>query len=292
MAQSSARVALYASVGPDLTQYDVDVGGAALVRSGTVNLPANVQYAWPHASGRYLYVASSDSQPGVGPPGEKHHVTAFRVAPVSGALSAHGDPIALPSRPIHMTTDTPSEHLLVAFSNPSGIRVYRVNPDATPGTEVDQPASIDPGIYGHQVRVSLDNRLAILVTCGHDPAADGIQHLANRGAGDTQDTRSQTDAGQQGDGGDGGTAFLENDREIDAAEGAVTTLGGQGEFGPAQVDDRLPHGPPAFRIGHRLPGDSGRALGAQDVSHAVTQRQLTGIQSDVHKAPNIIKIVN
>lgn len=86
MAQSSARVALYASVGPDLTQYDVDVGGAALVRSGTVNLPANVQYAWPHASGRYLYVASSDSQPGVGPPGEKHHVTAFRVAPVSGAL--------------------------------------------------------------------------------------------------------------------------------------------------------------------------------------------------------------
>ena len=173
MAQSSARVALYASVGPDLTQYDVDVGGAALVRSGTVNLPANVQYAWPHASGRYLYVASSDSQPGVGPPGEKHHVTAFRVAPVSGALSAHGDPIALPSRPIHMTTDTPSEHLLVAFSNPSGIRVYRVNPDATPGTEVDQPASIDPGIYGHQVRVSLDNRLAILVTCGHDPAAGG-----------------------------------------------------------------------------------------------------------------------
>ena len=168
MAQSSARVALYASVGPDLTQYDVDVGGAALVRSGTVNLPANVQYAWPHASGRYLYVASSDSQPGVGPPGEKHHVTAFRVAPVSGALSAHGDPIALPSRPIHMTTDTPSEHLLVAFSNPSGIRVYRVNPDATPGTEVDQP-----GIYGHQVRVSLDNRLAILVTCGHDPAAGG-----------------------------------------------------------------------------------------------------------------------
>jgi 6-phosphogluconolactonase (cycloisomerase 2 family) len=60
--------------------------------------------------------------------------------------------------------------LLVAFSNPSAIRVYRVNPDATPGEEVRQPGSIDAGIYGHQVRVSPDNRLAILVTRGHDAA--------------------------------------------------------------------------------------------------------------------------
>jgi 6-phosphogluconolactonase (cycloisomerase 2 family) len=167
---ASARVALYASVGAELTHYSVNVEGAALVRGGTVSLPANVHYAWPHVSGRYLYVASSDSQPGVGPPGEKHHVTALRVDPASGALSAHGEPIVLPSRPIHMTTDIPSEHLLVAFSNPSGIRVYRVNPDAAPGAEVAQPAPIDPGIYGHQVRVSPDNRLAILLTRGHDPA--------------------------------------------------------------------------------------------------------------------------
>ena len=66
---ASARVALYASVGPELTQYDVDVEAAALVRRGTVTLPANVHYAWPHASGRYLYVASSDSAPGAGSAG-------------------------------------------------------------------------------------------------------------------------------------------------------------------------------------------------------------------------------
>jgi hypothetical protein len=58
-----ARVALYASVGPELTQYDVEVAGATLVGRGTVRLPANVQYAWPHASGQFLYVASSDSTP-------------------------------------------------------------------------------------------------------------------------------------------------------------------------------------------------------------------------------------
>src|SRR5205823_11564568 len=88
-----------------------------------------------------------------------------------GELSPHGQPIPLPTRPIHMTTDIPSEHVLVAFSNPSGVRVYRINPDATLGAEIAQPETIDPGIYGHQVRVSLDNRTAILVTRGHDATA-------------------------------------------------------------------------------------------------------------------------
>ena len=168
---ASGRVALYASVGPELTQYDVDVEAAALVRRGAVTLPANVHYAWPHASGRYLYVASSDSAPGAGSAGDKHHVTAFGIDPATGGLSPHGEPIPLPTRPIHMTTDIPSDHLLVAFSNPSALRVYRVNPDATPDDEVRQPELIDAGIYGHQVRVSPDNRLAILVTRGHDAAA-------------------------------------------------------------------------------------------------------------------------
>jgi 6-phosphogluconolactonase len=167
----SGRVALYASVGPELTQYDVDVEAAALVRRGTVTLPANVHYAWPHASGRYLYVASSDSAPGAGSVGDKHHVTAFCIDPATGALRPHDQPIPLATRPIHMTTDIPSDHLLVAFSNPSALRVYRVNPDATPGDEVRQPELIDAGIYGHQVRVSPDNRLAILVSRGHDAAA-------------------------------------------------------------------------------------------------------------------------
>jgi 6-phosphogluconolactonase len=168
---SAAQVQLYAAIGPDLTQYAVDVEGAALTRRGTVTLPANIHYCWPHASGRYLYVSSSDSASGIGGVvGTKHHVTAWRIDPASGALSAHGEPIALPTRPIHMTLDIPSEHILVAFSNPSGLQVYRVNPDMSPGAQVTQPEPIDPGIYGHQVRVSLDNRKVILVTRGHDAA--------------------------------------------------------------------------------------------------------------------------
>src|SRR5829696_3186040 len=51
---ASGKVALYANVGADLTHYDVDVAGMSLTPRETVTLPASVQYAWPHASRRYL----------------------------------------------------------------------------------------------------------------------------------------------------------------------------------------------------------------------------------------------
>lgn len=165
---SSNKVALYANVGADLTHYDVDVAGAALIKRATVTLPAGVQYAWPHVSRRYLYVASSSSASGYGKAGTEHYVTAFRIDPASGALTPHGAPIRLPTRPIHMSTDIPSENILVAFNNPSALHVYRINKDFTPGEEVTQPGPIDAGIYAHQVRVTPDNRLAILVTRGNE----------------------------------------------------------------------------------------------------------------------------
>jgi 6-phosphogluconolactonase (cycloisomerase 2 family) len=62
----------------------------------------------------------------------------------------------------------PSENLLVAFNNPSAVRVYRINKDFTPGEEVKQPDTVDAGIFAHQVRVTPDNRLAILVTRGNE----------------------------------------------------------------------------------------------------------------------------
>src|SRR5438132_13437623 len=81
---ASNKVALYANVGADLTHYDVDVAGADLIKRETVTLPAGVQYAWPHVSRRYLYVATSSSAPGYGAAGTEHHVTAFASAPASG----------------------------------------------------------------------------------------------------------------------------------------------------------------------------------------------------------------
>src|SRR5215469_8057144 len=85
--------------------------------------------------GAYLYVATSSSAPGYGTQGTDHHVTALAIDLASGALTPHGEPIRLPTRPIHISTDIPSEYLLVAFNNPSAVRVYRINPDLTRSEE-------------------------------------------------------------------------------------------------------------------------------------------------------------
>jgi hypothetical protein len=52
---SNPKTMYYASVGPLLNMFDVDVDGAQLRERGAVTLPANIQYAWPHPSRRYLY---------------------------------------------------------------------------------------------------------------------------------------------------------------------------------------------------------------------------------------------
>ncbi len=165
-----SETVLYASVGADLIHFTIDEAATTLTRQLTVTAPANIQYAWPHASRKFLYVATSDSASGMGPAGTRHHVSAFRIDPASGALTPHGAPIPLPHRPIHMATDIPSEHVLVAFNNPPGVRVYRINPDATLGDEVAQSANIDPGIFPHQVLAMPDNRHVILPARGHDAA--------------------------------------------------------------------------------------------------------------------------
>jgi 6-phosphogluconolactonase len=200
-ASGSGKVALYAAVGAELTQYDVDVDGAALVKRGSLTLPANVQEAAQHPSKRYLYVAWSNGGPSNLPPdsaapsGSQHGLTAFRIDPATGALLPHGQPAALPSRPIHVTTDIPGTHVLAAYNNPSGVTVHQIEPDGTIGSQVKEPPGLDLGIYGHQVRVDPSNEMVILMTRGNgptptkpeDPGAiklfsykDGV--LANRGS--------------------------------------------------------------------------------------------------------------
>ena len=164
------RLALYANVGPVLTHYDVDLASAELVKRDSVTLPAGVQYCWPHRNRRYLYVASSDSAAGNAQNGTAHHVTAFRIDPTTGALNQIGDPMQLPVRPIHLTLDNESQHILVAFNNPSSLRVYRIHEDFTPGEEVRQ-GTMDAGIYAHQVRVTPDGRHVVLVTRGNEGTA-------------------------------------------------------------------------------------------------------------------------
>lgn len=178
-AQTKTRAALYASAGPEFTQYDVDAEGASLVKKSSIRLPANVQYAWQHPSRKYLYVAWSDggaSAAPVGaavvPRGKLHGVSAFRIDPQSGALQEIGKAVAIPSRPIHLTTDISGTHVLVAYNDPSSVTVHKLNGDGTIGDLVKQPSALDTGIYAHQVRVAPANNMVILVTRGNGPTKD------------------------------------------------------------------------------------------------------------------------
>src|SRR2546428_10950951 len=167
----TAKTVFYASGGPELNLYDVDIAGAALRKHSAVTLPANVQYAWPHPSKRYFYVVSSSGGPGVA--GTTHVASAFRIDPASGALAPHGEPQSLPSRPIHCSVDRGGEYLLTAYNAPSNVTVHRIKGDGTLGDIVSQPEKLDAGIYAHQIRTTPANRTAILVARGNN--ADGAK---------------------------------------------------------------------------------------------------------------------
>jgi 6-phosphogluconolactonase len=164
------KTVFYASTGPELSLFDIDVDGAALIKRGTVTLPANIQYAWPHSSRRYLYVVSSNGGPGLA--GDKHYATALAIDPATGALYPHGEVALLPSRPIHTSVDRDGAFLLTAYNNPSSVTVHRLTGDGTIGAAVTQPEELDAGIYAHQVLAAPSNHVVMLVTRGNDARPD------------------------------------------------------------------------------------------------------------------------
>jgi 6-phosphogluconolactonase (cycloisomerase 2 family) len=177
VAGQAEKTVVYAAVGAELTQYDVDVEHGTLKRTRAVTLPANVQEAAAHPSTPFLYVgwsstgASYGDRGGVPGAAAHHGVTAFRRNAASGALTQHGPAKQLRARPIHLTTDRDGRHLLVAYNLPSGVSVHRLQPDGTIGADVEQPSALDGGIYAHHVRVLPSNRAVVLVTRGNAPTA-------------------------------------------------------------------------------------------------------------------------
>jgi 6-phosphogluconolactonase len=164
--KTMARTVYYASIGPELALFDMDIEAASLTRRSAVMLPAKVQYVWPHPSRRQLYAVSSNGGPGVA--GDKHYADALAIDAASGALRPHGAAAALPSRPIHCSVDRSGAYLLIAYNDPSHVTVHRLNADGSIGEQVAQPQKRDTGIYAHQVLAAPSNRIALLVTRGND----------------------------------------------------------------------------------------------------------------------------
>lgn len=176
----------YNAVGPTMTCWHPDIGTGSLMPKGNVSLPALVQYAWRHPALPILYVASSNFVP-VDKPDGKHHLTALRIDPATGALSAFGAPVAIRARPINISVDASGRWLLTAYNLPSTMSVHPLLPDGAIGPEVKQAPSIDGGIYAHQVRMLPSNRSLVLVTRGNnaangkpeDPGALKVKSLTN-----------------------------------------------------------------------------------------------------------------
>ncbi len=169
------RTAVYAAVGEELITFQVDVEHATLTRGGSTMLPGFVQEAWASVAGPFLYVTWSNggasyAGSGIAPRGDRHGITALRVDS-TGALHTHGAVASIRSRAVHITGDARGRHLLVAYNDPSGVSVHDVSADGTIGSEVAQSTPIDPGTYGHQVRVFPTNTAVIFVTRGNEPTA-------------------------------------------------------------------------------------------------------------------------
>ena len=169
----TSKNVFYSAVGPELTPYSVDVDKAELSRQSSVSTAANIQYAWPHPSKRFLYVASSSGGPAAGDAtGSTHVANAFMIDPKTGALKPHGETVKLATRPIHTSVDHSGHFLLIAYNNPSSLTVHRINADGTIGDKIEQPNKLDTGIFAHQIRVTPDNKHVILITRGNNAPSD------------------------------------------------------------------------------------------------------------------------
>lgn len=161
------KLALYSAVGARITRYEVDVEAATLTACESVPALANVQYAWPHPSRRWLYVATSNRGPGL--QADANHVAAFRIEPDSGRLAPHGPAQSQYARAVHVCVHPSGNYLLAGHNLPkTGLTVNPILPDGTLGAEVRQSQGIDYGIYPHQVMATPSGRAAILIDRGNN----------------------------------------------------------------------------------------------------------------------------
>ena len=156
---------VYAAVGADFKQYSVNMSDGSLSQRSAITLPAGLQYAWRHASKPILYAACSDGGPGKA--GTQHFVCALAIQS-DGSLKLEGIPTPLQSRPVHMTCDRTSQHLLLAYNDPSALSIHRIKRDGSIGEEVKQN-TFELGACAHQILVAPDNHRVILPVRGNDP---------------------------------------------------------------------------------------------------------------------------
>ena len=156
---------LYGALGATLTQYLIGTTDGTLKPLSHIALPSDVQYCVKHLTRSLLYVACSDDGPGKS--GRNNFICALAIQN-DGSLKFQSEPIALHSRPIHISVDRNAQHLLLAYNSPSGVSVHRLKKDGSVGEEIEQ-GSFELGACAHQIVVTPDNHRVILPVRGNDP---------------------------------------------------------------------------------------------------------------------------
>lgn len=180
-AQSQREIVVYASLGEELSRYELNVPDATLTKKGSVTLTTNLQFAAFHPNGQYLYAVSSNAGNGtLGAAGDKHLLNVFKIDKTNGGLQAYGEPVILPERPIHITVDNNGNYALVAFNQSGTVRVYRILQDGAIGEEVTQAQRPDGGIFTHQVMVTSTNKTVIALGRGNEATQSKPADIGSR----------------------------------------------------------------------------------------------------------------
>lgn len=160
---------LYASLGEKILGYRVDPQAASLTFLGETVAPTNVQFAVKNADGSVLYVVSSNAGNGtLGAKGDTHVLNAYRINPVSGALTLLPGDVRLPERPINLTLDRTGQFALVAYNQSATLSVHPIGADGGVHDAVVQRQVPQAGIFTHQVTLTPDNQTVIALARGND----------------------------------------------------------------------------------------------------------------------------
>lgn len=178
----SAPQVLYAGVGAALIRYEIDDASgrpARLIEREAVMLPQPVGAAALHRSRRWLAVATSNAEsPRHGAP-LRHALLVFRVAPGSGRLAPHGEPLPLPSMAVHLAIDPAGTRLLATCYEPSAVLSWRLGADGRPQGDPARLGADAVGIFAHQAAFSPRGNRAVVCARGND-ARPG--HAEDRGS--------------------------------------------------------------------------------------------------------------
>jgi len=129
-----ARVVVFNSEREQLHVRQLEQSTGELVSVGRVSLPEQVHYAVADARARFLYASVSDGK-------ARHWIYAFRIDPLSGALTEHGAPLVPPAgRIIHLSIDAAGQYLVLAHNQTSTLSSVRLNADGTLGGGVTEAA--------------------------------------------------------------------------------------------------------------------------------------------------------